>query len=141
MLGASDQNILAFKPRNEHRHYGNTWVTDYQKHNSEKLIKCWHVKMHKEKKKHTTGNIWKELISKYSKTLIKNILWKKSYLETPNKHVYLIYVSISLGILTELVRIANKCKAPFVSFYEIHRWTVCSLSSFLFTDIAVDKWH
>jgi len=41
--GASDQKVLDFKPRNGHRHYGNIWVTDYQKHNSEKLIKRWHA--------------------------------------------------------------------------------------------------
>lgn len=49
MPGASDQKVLDFKPRNEHRHYSNIWVTDYQKHNSEKLKKHWHVEMHKEK--------------------------------------------------------------------------------------------
>lgn len=74
MSGASDQKTLDFKPRNEHRHYGNIWVTDYQKHNSEKLIKHWHVEMHKEKEQLETSE---ELIRKYSKMLMKNIYWKK----------------------------------------------------------------
>lgn len=55
MPGASDQKVLGFKPKNEHRHYGNIRVTDYQKRNSEKLIKCWHVEMHKEKEQLETS--------------------------------------------------------------------------------------
>lgn len=55
MPGASDQKVLDFKPRNEHRYYGNIWVTDYQKCNSEKLIKHWHVEMPKEKEQLETS--------------------------------------------------------------------------------------
>lgn len=54
MPGASDQKVLDFKPRNEYRHHGSIRVTDYQKHNSEKLIKHWHVEMQGGR---TTGNI------------------------------------------------------------------------------------
>lgn len=56
MPGASDQKVLDFKTRNEHRYHGSIWVTDYQKRNSEKLIKYWHVKMLGER---ATGNIWR----------------------------------------------------------------------------------
>lgn len=89
MPGASDQKVLDFKPRNEHRRHGSIWVTDYQKHNSEKLIKYWHVKMLGEG---TTGNIWRA-DQKVLKNVNEEHTLKKSHTWKPQINMSIWYTS------------------------------------------------
>lgn len=79
MRGASNKTVLDFKPRNEHKHYGNIWVKDYQKHNSEKLIKCCHVEINMEKEQQKTSEkSWSVSTQEVNEehTLKKNHTWK-----------------------------------------------------------------